>query len=275
MHILRHPLSSWALALFIIAALPTFQLLSGGLLSGVVRSSPAENHSDKNLHGLLITTSGLYCALNNGRSNRAENIISLQSIYMPLASVSSFTNLENAIAKANPDFIVVHGSVLTGNQKTTKARLWLRQLKQFWIATLSDIHPLVKNTFIKLQCTFGSLDEALYGKHVKLGKESQSTTTNTELHSQLEFFKTLLSFNKPIIVANQPHPHIAQTYKTLVNNSVARIIEKTGVSDPAHQLDYSVIHPNSFFYDPYHPTPELTDLYIAWFNSQVIRLLKQ
>lgn len=275
MHILKHPLSSWVLALCVTVALPVFQLFSGGFLSAGIKPPHTENQPDTTLHGLIITSSGLHCALKNKKSHDRNNEIHLQSIYLPLASVSSFRGVEAAIGKAAPDFIVVQGSALVNNRKTTTARHWMRQLKRYWIVTLSGIHPSVESTFIKLQCALQSLDKKRWSHWVKQGTDNRSNPTSEDLNTRIEFINTLLEFNKPVFIVNQPHPQMAQSYKTVVNNAVARIIKSADAPDNVHQLDYTVVHRDSQFFDPYHPTPELTSIYIPWFNSRVIGQLQQ
>jgi len=261
-------------ALLIIIAFPVLQIFSGGLLSAGINFTSLGDEATESARGLLITSSGLYCALKNDQSGNTAAAVDLQSIFLPGSSVLSFAGVTGAIEKAKPDFIVLQGAVLTKKARFSKPRRWVHQLKRYWIVTLSSIHPFVESVFLKLHCTFSSVDESTWDGYVEAEIVKLQSLSSSDKKVQEEFVNTLLAFGKPVIIVNQPYPGVAQDYRQVISNAVTRVISRVRTAEHVHQLRYRAVHGNSQFPDPFHPSPELSTIFSRWFNNEVNRLIK-
>ena len=262
------------IAITLFLTMPLAQHINGGLLAAGITSGPATVKADKKLQVLLITSSGLHCALNNVDKGNPQSATDIKSIYLPLASIWSFGDIQSTLEKANPDIIVLQSSVLANNSKTSNSRMRLRHLKRYWITKLSLLHPLIERTLINLQCALNSLDHDDWNRWLDIGVLNKTLRTEN-VPEQVEFLQRLASLQKPVIIINQPQPSRAHSFKRVVDESVNHIVSNAGDINSIIQINYTTVHPDSSFYDPYHPKPELSSVFNRWFNKEINRLIKQ
>lgn len=273
---LTHPLISWCIAIVMFITLPAIQHFNGGLLSAALKpSAELRAKSKQKKSGLLLTSSGLYCTLNNGTPRLTDPNFNFQSLYLPLASVSSFAKVESALARVQPDFIILQGSVLTRNPETKRSRNWLHQLKRYWIATLSSIHPAIRTAFVRLQCSFATLERDQWQSAAESGKANHLSQPPYAAEKQRDFIRKMLSYNKPILITNQPIPHIGKSYKELVDSALQTILKPISAGNNFHILHYPTIHDDSLFYDPYHLKSQLGGIFSEWLDHEASKLIIQ
>lgn len=270
---LKNPLISWLIATTLVLAPPLAQHMNGGLLSvGITPASAAELTANK-IQALLITSSGLYCALKNSKARNLNTKTDIKSIYHPAASIWSFNDIQRTMIKAAPDIIILQGSLLANNRKLPYKSVLLQNLKRYWITNFSQLHPLIESSLIKLQCTFDSLDHDLWMPQL-IKSTSEKAQHHKNLQEQATFLKTLTSQNKPIIIVNQPYPSMAKNYMRTVTESVNRIVRDAGATESVTIVSSTSVYPDTFFYDPFHPKPMLSTDFTKWFHAQVEQLIE-
>lgn len=271
---LKKTLFSWLIATTLVITLPLAQHVNGGLLSVGMTPDPASELPQNKIQALLITSSGLYCTLNNSKARSLHTKIDIKSIYHPAASIWSFNDIERTMKSAAPDIIILQGSLLANNRKLPYKSVFLQHLKRYWITKMSQFHPLIESSLVKLQCTFDSLDHDLWVPKLKI-----STTEKAQHHKylpeQVAFLKTLISQNKPIIIINQPFPSMANNYMKAVTKAVDRIVRDAGAKESVITISSTSIYPDTFFYDPFHPKPRLSTDFTQWFHAEVERLIEK
>lgn len=248
--------------------------MNGGLLSAGTNPERISETAENKIHALLITSSGLYCALNDSEDRSLHKKTIITSIYHPAASVWSFNDIQRALTNSTPDIIIVQGSLLANNRKMPYKSVMLQHLKRYWFTQLSQFHPLIHNSLVKLQCTFDSLDPDRWAPKLKKSI-ADKTQQQVNLPEQVAFLKTLINQNKPVIIVNQPYPSAANSYLKTVTQSVDQIVRDAGATDSVIRVMSTSEYPDTFFYDPFHPTPRLSKAFTGWFHFEIDRLLEK